>query len=223
MAATNDDHMPASAYNAYLKSTDPVERGNALFLIGRDYDRHDKQKEALAAFQAGLALTPSAGGRRAGRAAEAAGRVPRHQGRRSRRNPRRRRPACASTSKIAVKGDVSYAAFVRSEPAFDGIVTGARRHALRQRLAARRDLRAAAARRLSGRERRANRRDLHRARRRPRPQAVDQLCRQPAMSCRERILPGCRSRPSISTGSSSGCCRSTSATWCRASTPKSSR
>ncbi len=60
MAATGDEHVTASAYNAYLKSTDPVERGNALFLIGRDYDRHDKQKEALAAFQAGLALTPSA-------------------------------------------------------------------------------------------------------------------------------------------------------------------
>ena len=39
--------MP-SAYNAYRKSTDPVERGNALFIIGRDYDRHDKFKEALA-------------------------------------------------------------------------------------------------------------------------------------------------------------------------------
>ena len=59
--------MPASAYNAYLKSTDPVERGNALFLIGRDFDRHDKQKEALAAFEAGLALTPVGLGRRAGR------------------------------------------------------------------------------------------------------------------------------------------------------------
>ena len=49
---------PAGAYNAYLKSTDPVERGTALFLIGRDFDRHDKQKDALAAFEAGLALHP---------------------------------------------------------------------------------------------------------------------------------------------------------------------
>src|SRR5438093_11127491 len=52
--AAQDDHAMASAYTAYLKSTDPVERGAALFVIGRDYDRHDKQKEALAAFDAGL-------------------------------------------------------------------------------------------------------------------------------------------------------------------------
>src|SRR5205085_6634295 len=55
--AAQDDHAMASAYNAYLKSTDPVERGSALFVIGRDYDRHDKQKEALAAFEAGLGFT----------------------------------------------------------------------------------------------------------------------------------------------------------------------
>src|SRR6201997_4553471 len=55
--AAEDDHAMASAYNAYLKSTDPVERGVALFVIGRDYDRHDKQEQALAAFDAGLVLT----------------------------------------------------------------------------------------------------------------------------------------------------------------------
>src|SRR5262245_13813303 len=33
--AAEDDHTMASAYNAYLKSTDPVERGVALFVIGR--------------------------------------------------------------------------------------------------------------------------------------------------------------------------------------------
>src|SRR5947209_8062371 len=54
--AAEDNHAMASAYNAYLKSTDPVERGVTLFVIGRDYDRHDKQKEALAAFEAGLAF-----------------------------------------------------------------------------------------------------------------------------------------------------------------------
>jgi uncharacterized protein YfaS (alpha-2-macroglobulin family) len=59
-AGAENDHVQASAYNAYVKSTDPVERGNALFLIGRDYDRHDKQKEALAAFEAGLLFTKSA-------------------------------------------------------------------------------------------------------------------------------------------------------------------
>src|ERR1700726_3198331 len=52
--AARDDHAMASAYNAYLKSTDPVERGAALFVIGHDYDRHDKLKEALAPFEAGL-------------------------------------------------------------------------------------------------------------------------------------------------------------------------
>src|SRR5262249_21343283 len=55
----NNDHVLASAYNAYRKSTDPAQRGNALFVIGRDYDRHDSYKEALAAFTAGLALTGS--------------------------------------------------------------------------------------------------------------------------------------------------------------------
>src|SRR5215470_10233310 len=55
--AAADDHAMASAYTAYLKSTDPVERGVALFIIGQDYDRHDKQKEALAAFEAGLTFT----------------------------------------------------------------------------------------------------------------------------------------------------------------------
>jgi len=59
-AGAENDHVQASAYNAYVKSTDPVERGTALFLIGRDYDRHDKQKEALAAFEAGLLFTKAA-------------------------------------------------------------------------------------------------------------------------------------------------------------------
>src|SRR5439155_20978443 len=55
--AAQDEPAMASAYTAYLKSTDPIERGAALFVIGRDYDRHDKQKEALAAFEAGLGFT----------------------------------------------------------------------------------------------------------------------------------------------------------------------
>src|SRR5580704_10424733 len=59
LVAADNDRASVAAYNAYAKSTDLVERGNALFLIGRDYDRHDKQKEALAAFQAGIALTSS--------------------------------------------------------------------------------------------------------------------------------------------------------------------
>src|SRR3954466_9163624 len=59
LGGAGDDHGQAGAYHAFSKSTDPVERGTALFLIGRDFDRHDKQKEALAAFEAGLALTKS--------------------------------------------------------------------------------------------------------------------------------------------------------------------
>src|SRR5207249_11628080 len=58
--AAQDDRAMASAYNAYLKSTDPVERGVALLVIGRDYDRHDKQKEARAAFDAGIKFAQSA-------------------------------------------------------------------------------------------------------------------------------------------------------------------
>src|SRR3954471_402760 len=123
MAETSDEHMPASAYNAYLKSTDPAERGNALFLIGRDYDRHEKQKEALTAFQAGLALTPSTSV--AERVEQlkrlVAFRVTKVQVDAESEAPQ----ACLRfNEQISVKGDVSHAAFVRSEPAFDGIVTG---------------------------------------------------------------------------------------------------
>src|SRR5712692_1721312 len=32
-AGAGNDHLQASAYNAYVKSSDPIERGNALFLI----------------------------------------------------------------------------------------------------------------------------------------------------------------------------------------------
>src|SRR5262252_7290828 len=120
--AAEDDHAMASAYNAYLKSTDPVERGVALFVIGRDYDRHDKQKEALAAFDAGLKLTQSPS------VAERAEQL--------------RRLVWFGVTKVAIqaesewgraclrfneaitaKGDISYGSFVRSEPPLDGIVT----------------------------------------------------------------------------------------------------
>src|SRR5258708_37666835 len=60
LIAAGNQNVQAAAYNAYTKSTHPVARGTALFLIARDYDRHDKQKEALATFQAGLGLTKSA-------------------------------------------------------------------------------------------------------------------------------------------------------------------
>src|SRR6516162_4395961 len=120
--AANDDHAMASAYNAYLKSTDPVERGTALFVIGRDYDRHDKQKEALAAFDAGLGLTHLAA--IAERAEElrrlVAFRITKVEVQAEAEEAR----ACLRfNEQIAAKADISYGAFVRSEPKLDGIVT----------------------------------------------------------------------------------------------------
>jgi alpha-2-macroglobulin len=121
--AANDDHAMASAYNAYLKSTDPVERGAALFVIGRDYDRHDKQKEALAAFDAGLGFTNlSAIAERAEELRRlVAFRVTKVEVQAEAEAAR----ACLRFNEhIATKGDISYSAFVRSEPKLDGIVTG---------------------------------------------------------------------------------------------------
>jgi uncharacterized protein YfaS (alpha-2-macroglobulin family) len=123
LANSDDDHTIPAAYNAYRKSTDPVERGNALFIIGRDYDKHDKYKEALVAFQAGLGLTASSGVsirvdqlkvlvayRVIKVEVEAEAEVSR---------------ACLRFNEpIATKGDVSYGAYVRSTPNLDGIVTG---------------------------------------------------------------------------------------------------
>ena len=139
MAATSDEHMPASAYNAYLKSTDPVERGNALFLIGRDYDRHDKQKEALAAFQAGLALTQSTSV--AERVAQlkrlVAFRVTKVQVDAESEAPR----ACLRfNEQISVKGGRLACRLCAQRARFRRRRDGPRRHALRQRIAARRNL-----------------------------------------------------------------------------------
>jgi len=120
--AVEDDHAMASAYNAYLKSTDPVERGVALFVIGRDFDRHDKQKEALAAFDAGLAFTQSPAV--AERAQElrrlVAFRVTKVEVQAESEWGR----ACLRFNEpLSTKSDISYGSFVRSEPPLDGIVT----------------------------------------------------------------------------------------------------
>src|SRR6266853_2485095 len=120
--AAEDDHAMASAYNAYLKSTDPVERGVALFVIGRDYDRHDKQKEALAAFEAGLGFTrlPSIAERAEELRRLVAFRVTKVEVQAEAEWGR----ACLRFNEaIGTKGDVSYGSFVRSEPKLDGIVT----------------------------------------------------------------------------------------------------
>ncbi|HWB51101.1 MAG TPA: MG2 domain-containing protein, partial [Stellaceae bacterium] len=121
--ANNNDHAMASAYNAYRKSTDPVERGNALFIIGRDDDRHDKFKEALAVFQAGLGFTPSAGvtTRVEQLKVLVAFRVIKVQVEAEAEVAR----ACLRFNEpIATKGDISYGAYVRATPGLDGIVTG---------------------------------------------------------------------------------------------------
>jgi hypothetical protein len=120
--AANDDHAMASAYNAYLKSTDPVERGAALFVIGRDYDRHDRQKEALAASDAGLSFT------RLTAIAERAEELRRLVAFRVTKvevqaEAEAARACLRFNEQIATKSDISYSAFVRSEPKLDGIVT----------------------------------------------------------------------------------------------------
>src|SRR5436190_2851160 len=122
LPATADDHMMAAAYNAYVKSVDPVERANALFIIGRDYGRHDQLKDALAVFQGGLALTkaPAVAERVEQLKRLVAFRVTKVDIQAEADTPR----ACLRLNeKIAPKADLSYGAFVRSEPALDGIVT----------------------------------------------------------------------------------------------------
>ena len=120
--AAQDDHAMASAYNAYLKSTDPVERGAALFVIGRDYDRHDKQKEALAAFDAGLAFTrlPAIAERAEELRRLVAFRVTKVE---VQAEAEAARVCLRFNEKIGTKGDISYDSYVRSEPKLDGIVT----------------------------------------------------------------------------------------------------
>ena len=120
--AAQDDHAMASAYNAYLKSTDPVERGAALFVIGREYDRHDKLKEALAAFESGLGFT------RLSAIVERAEELRRLIAFRVTKvevqaEADAARACLRFNEKIATKADISYSAFVRSEPKLEGIVT----------------------------------------------------------------------------------------------------
>jgi hypothetical protein len=117
-----DDHAMASAYNEYVKSTDPMERGVALFVIGHDYDRHDKQKEALAAFDAGLKFTQSSP--IADRAEQLRRLVAFHVTKVDVQAEAEWGRACVRfTENMASKGDLSYGSFVRSRPPLDGIVT----------------------------------------------------------------------------------------------------
>jgi uncharacterized protein YfaS (alpha-2-macroglobulin family) len=123
LAADNEDQAMSSAYNAYRKSTDPADRGNALFIIGRDYDRHDKYKDALAVFEAGLELTksPAVTERVAQLKVLAAFRVTKVDVEAEADAAR----ACLRFNEpIATKGDISYGAYVRTTPNLDFIVTG---------------------------------------------------------------------------------------------------
>ncbi|HXP02873.1 MAG TPA: alpha-2-macroglobulin [Stellaceae bacterium] len=123
LANDDEDHAMASAYNAYRKSNDPAERGNALFIIGKDYDKHDKFKDALAAFEAGLTLTKSPGitERVAQLKVLVAFRVIKVEVEAEADAPR----ACLRLNEpVATKGDISYGSYVRTTPALDGIVTG---------------------------------------------------------------------------------------------------
>jgi len=169
LAATGDDHTMAAAYNAYVKSVDPVERANALFIIGRDYDRHDQLKDALAVFQAGLALTKaSAVAERVEQLKQlVAFRVTKLDIQAEADAPR---VCLRMNEKIAPKADLSYGAFVRTEPALDGIVT-ARGDTLCL------DGLKRAAPRISRRQRRDDAEPVQGPHRHSRPQAGDQLCR----------------------------------------------
>ena len=123
LANDDEDHAMASAYNAYRKSADPVERGNALFIIARDYDKHDKYKEALAAFEAGLGFAPSPGV--ATRVDQLKVLVAYHVIKVAVEAEADVARACLRFNEpIATKGDVSYGAYVRTTPNLDGIVTG---------------------------------------------------------------------------------------------------
>ncbi len=122
LAGAQNEPVRAAAYNAYVKSADPVERGNALFLIARDFDRHDKQKEALVAFEAGLGFTKSAAvAERVDQLRRlVAFRVTKVEIAAEADMPR----ACLRfNEKIATKADLSYGDYVRATPDLAGIVT----------------------------------------------------------------------------------------------------
>ncbi len=122
LAGAQNDKVQAAAYNAYRKSADPVERGVSLFLIGQDFDRHDKQKEALVALEAGLALTQSApvSERVEQLRRLVAFRVTKVEIASEADTPR----ACLRfNEKIATKADLSYGDYIRAKPDLTGIVT----------------------------------------------------------------------------------------------------
>src|SRR5579863_2606964 len=122
LANDDEDHAMASAYNAYRKSDVLAERGEALFIIGKDYDKHDKYKEALAVFEAGLTFTQSPGitERVAQLKVLVAFRVTKVEVEAEADDAR----ACLRFNEpVATKGGISYGAYPRTTPARDGVVT----------------------------------------------------------------------------------------------------
>src|SRR5829696_1516915 len=97
LAAANRENVQAAGYNAYTKSSDPVERGNALFLIARDFDRHDKLKGLVAFRVTKVELAAEADAPRA---------------------------CLRFNEKVATRADLVYGDYVRTNPDPGGIVTG---------------------------------------------------------------------------------------------------
>ena len=191
LANDDEDHAMASAYNAYRKSTDPAERGNALFIIGRDYDRTTSSRRRWPPSRPG---SPSPNRRRITERVEqlkvlVAFRVTKVEVEAEADAPR----ACLRFNEpIATKGDISYGDYVRTTPALDGIVTARGDTLCLDGLKHGDDLSGRAARRLS-RRRPARRRS---ATSRPMSSSPTASRRSaspaPAMCCRARAAPGCR-------------------------------
>lgn len=121
--AVRDDHAMTSAYAAYQRANDPAVKADALFVIGRDLDRHDKFKDALAVFRTGLGLvkSPVIAERVAQLERLVAFHVVKVEVDSEQDVPR----LCLRLNdRISINTDVSYGAYVRSEPNVDGVVTG---------------------------------------------------------------------------------------------------
>jgi hypothetical protein len=120
---SGNDHTQASAYLAYTRLTDKADKAEALFVIARDLDHHDALKDALAVYRAGLALAKPAD------AVERAAQLERLTAYRvtkvSVESEADVLSACLQLNEnLSIKPDVSYGAYVRTEPAAEGIVTG---------------------------------------------------------------------------------------------------
>jgi alpha-2-macroglobulin len=118
-----DDDTQKSAYNAYVLSSDKADKAKALSGIASDLDRHDNLKEALAVYRASLALSKQDW------VVERAEQLERLTSYRVTKvdvvSEADVPSACLQLNEnLSTKPDVSYSAYVRTDPAADGIVTG---------------------------------------------------------------------------------------------------